>query len=415
MNRHHTAALPATPAYDNCLISACLKQLFRSASKAETENGYIISRHVSKVKTELELLNKDGLIELSYDYLHAMEQSLPDSAFYYVVVTKKSTPVLFTFFQLHTLTSHNFSLEKKQGFVKGILRFFLDLKKVKVLVAGNALRTETNCCCFDDKVIGRNEAAEIISSIAEKIAADENVTAVILKDIPLAGQAAKWLGGLGYQAPMPDTVMVMDVDPEWSSLNDYLSALSRKYKTRANKALASLDALAVQQLPEHSLIQYQAQMYRLFKNVTGNQQFVLAMPAKDHFARLKKACRDNFEVTGFFLGQKLVAFYSAFISPDAYELYYVGFDYELNSQYQLYFNILFSGLERAILLRKSQLKLGRTSFDAKASLGARPADVTYFAKTAHIPKLASKWFVNYFTTLEDGKWKLRNPLKQAAA
>jgi hypothetical protein len=107
-----------------------------------------------------------------------------------------------------------------------------------------------------------------------------------------------------------------------------------------------------------------------------------------------------------------VAFYTAFLTEDAYELYHVGFDYELNNEYHLYFNILFSGLKRAITLKKSHLKLGRTSFDAKASLGAKPVEIEYFFKPGNIPNVVSKWFANYFSSMEDAKWKLRNPLKE---
>jgi hypothetical protein len=59
--------------------------------------------------------------------------------------------------------------------------------------------------------------------------------------------------------------------------------------------------------------------------------------------------------------------------------------------------------------------LGRTSFDAKASLGAKPESTTYFLKTSFMPDAVSNWFVKYFSSMEDNKWKLRNPLKKDAS
>jgi hypothetical protein len=107
----------------------------------------------------------------------------------------------------------------------------------------------------------------------------------------------------------------------------------------------------------------------------------------------------------------MVAFYSAFVTEDDYELYYIGIDYEYNNEHHLYFNILFSGLEQAIVLGKKQLQLGRTSFDAKASLGAKPVELSYFIKIPNIPNVVISWFANYFSSIEDAKWKLRVPLK----
>ena len=138
----------------------------------------------------------------------------------------------------------------------------------------------------------------------------------------------------------------------------------------------------------------------------------MTCPNREHFTELKKLYQNDFEIVGIFLNNEMVAFYAAFINKSDYEIYYVGFDYDVNTTHQLYFNLLFSGLERAITLKKKLLKLGRTSLDAKASLGAKPSELTYFIKGNNIPKVAGNWFVNYFSTMEDAKWKLRNPLTQ---
>ena len=92
-------------------------------------------------------------------------------------------------------------------------------------------------------------------------------------------------------------------------------------------------------------------------------------------------------------------------------MYYVGFDYDANATCQLYFNLLFSGLERAIQLKKKTLKMGRTSFDAKASLGATAHSVDYSIKLSHLKTFILRKFGAYFTSLEDKRWKQRNPLK----
>ena len=409
MGRQTTVTLPNTNTYDDCLIATCLKSLFKKADKAEPT--FTISRYIADVKKELEQVNKADILEMSYPYLAAMEASIPGAGFRYAVIYEQNVPVLFGYFQLFTLSSKNFNLEKNKGFVKGIFRFFLKLKKVSVLISGNALRNDTVGYCFNETIVSHEGAIELMASVAEKIADEECVTAIILKDVPQSKQIRKWLTGLGYKMPWQDNVMTLDIEARWTSLTQYIDALSRKYKTRANKILASGSDISVKELKEEGILQHNKEINRLFKNVADNQSFVLTQLGDDHFSGLKKVYKDNFEVLGFFHKNKLVAFYSAFVTGDAYELYYVGFDYEMNGEYQLYFNMLFSGLERAIVLKKKQLKLGRTSFDAKASLGAKPVEINYFIKTASLPAAVSSWFADYFSTMEDAKWKLRNPLK----
>lgn len=406
-----SAALQGSTTYDECLITSCLKKMFVKTPKSTTAPTFVTGYHIAEFRKELEVLHDKHVVETSYSYLEAMEKSLPGTAFRYVAIYKKNAPVLFGYFQMYTLTSENFAAGKNKRPLKSIFRFLLDLKKIPVLIAGNALRTETDWYCYDKKVFSNEEAMELLVSAAEKIADEENATALILKDINCSPSFQDWLVGIGYEKPIQDMTMVMDIAQEWGSLASYTAALSRKYKTRANKILASGSALTTKELTTADVLRHERELNGLFKQVTDNQLFVLARPGKDHFSQLKKVYQDNFEVLGFFNGGKLTAFYSAFKTGDAYEIYYVGFDYGLNSVYQLYFNILLAGLERAILLKKQQLKLGRTSLDAKASLGAKPREMSYFIKAVGIPKIMRKWFVRYFSGMEDAKWKLRHPMK----
>ena len=410
MGRNMSTTLQETISYDDCLISSCLKKMFTRAAKSVSEPSFIIGNKAAEFKKEIELLNKEGVLEISYPYLEAMERSLPDAAFRYVVIYRKNTPVLFGYFQLYVLTSENFDLRQDKSFIKGIVRFFLDLKKATVLMSGNALRTNTAWYCYNETVLNNVEAIEVVASAAEKIADQGCVTAVILKDMSCGAQTKKWLAGMGYTVPLEDLTMAMDIDRKWETLTDYIAALSRKYRTRAHKILAAARDTRVRALSQKEVAMYEPQINGLFENVADNQAFVLARPGHDHFSSMKKVYKDDFEVVGFFRGEELVAFYSAFVTEDAYELYYVGFDYTLNSDYQLYFNILFSGLGRTIALKKKHLKLGRTSFDAKASMGAKPVEMSYFIKIAKVPNVVINWFANYFSSMEDGKWKLRNPL-----
>ncbi len=415
MSGTNTIALQRGSSYDDCLLGSCLKKMFKGYVKSGAGTGYIISSEVAEVRKELEQLNGGSPLELSFAYLSAMESTMPHAGFRYVIVHENNRPLVFGYFQVFTLTSKNFRLKTDKKFVKGIINLFLDLKKAKVLMAGNALRNETPCYCYDRSVINDELATEMIASAAEKIAADEHMTAVLLKDIPFTDHANIWLLKQDYHAPMTDQQMVLTIDPAWHTLADYVSALTRKYKARANKVLALREGLRIEQLDEAGVAHYAHQLNRLYKNVADSQSFALTTVSERHFAKMKEVYGPGFEVLGFFPEKKLVGFYTAIVTDNVYEIYYAGFDYGLNDQYQIYFNILFTGVERAVQLQKQQLKLGRTAFDSKASLGARPVEMNYLIKTANIPAAAVTWFVNYFSSMEDAKWKLRDPLKQPAA
>lgn len=398
--------------FDDCLAVSLLKKLFPATQNATAPIQYTIHAHVADIKSDLTELNKANIQELSYSYYALLEATLPEVASRYVIIRKNGHPILFAYFQLFTLTSTNFNLENNSNFVKGILKFFVNLKKAKVVVLGSVLRNETLSYCYNTQELNSDDATEVIAGIAEKIAAQECATAIILKELPeLSDATHKVLTANGYNMPFEDKVMDMTINPNWHSLKDYTEALSRKYKARANKVLDAANSLEVKLLTEKEIINHTADINRLFTGVVREQPFTLTQPGSEYFSALKKLYGEAFEVTGYFENGKMIAFYTAFIGKDYYNLYYVGFDYALNGTYQLYFNILFSGLERAILLQKQQLQLGRTSFDAKASLGAQARTLNYLIKMEYMPEVVIKWFVKYFSAMENTKWKQRTPLK----
>lgn len=396
---------------DDCSVSSCLMRLF--GARGKTRSGYSFSlRHTAEgLQDVIEALNNERKLELTFPYLRSMEQALPDLKFRYAVIYKEGVPVLFAYFQLVTLNAGNFHFSKDKEFVRRLVHFMLSVKNFRVLFSGNAMRNETACYCFDAAAMSDVEALEIIAAAAEKTAFDECATAIILKDISGNSELGALINKLGYHTPWNDYTMTLDIDDEWGSLAGYFNALSRKYRARAAKITAAAGGLELRALIYDDLVRFEGEMNTLFSNVTDSQAFVLTEPAKEHFCILKKSYGEDFEVFGYFLDGVMIAFYSAFITEGAYELYYAGINYEPNAIHQLYFNILFSGLERAIVLNKNQLKLGRTSFDAKASLGAKAVELPYFIKTNGVPASVVKWFANFFGTIEESKWKLRNPLK----
>lgn len=412
MNRRSSAAM-AYPAADHCPATAFIRSLLSRCREGQNDPDLVIMNDAAEATAAL--AHMEGFLpkELSCAHLIAAQRSLPDVTFRYAAVFKDGKPLLFACFQVFTLSSRSFNLHRNSSVVKHILSLILNMRKARVVVTGNALRTDLPCFCFDRSLISNKEALETVAAIADRIADRDDASAIILTGTgDISVTTMRKLASWGYSTPLDDNTMEMNIPASWLNLQDYIAALSRKYKTRANKILAAAEPITIRPIAEVEIDIYQDDINRLFAGVIDKQPFVFTTSGGNYITELKRLYKDNFEIMGLFNGDQLIAFYSAFITPAEYELFYVGFDIELNATYQLYFNMLFSGLDRAISLRKNVLKLGRTSFDAKASLGAKPVRKDYLIRLHHIPDAASRWLVSYFSSLEDGGWKLRNPLKE---
>jgi len=400
-------AIKQPACFDDCLLSSFLKKLLHRSASPDTDTTCTVTPHLADVKEAIAALNTDHIPELSFDYLQATAQSI--HAMRYAVVYQQGKPVLFAVFQLFHINAQSFQGSPGSGIAQRLASLLLRHAGLTAVISGTVLRNGMPCYCYDKALLTGTQAVKLFVSVAEHVAAEERAAALVLKDIAPGSRQREWLHGLGYSTPWQDKEMVLQTDPVWQTIDDYVACITRKYRARARKILEAGSALTVRALEADEIHRHSKHLAALFRQVTSSQQFVLTHLAAGHFSDMKRIYRDDFEVIGFFHGNELMGFYSAFLSTQAYELYYCGFDYERNATMQLYFNILYAGLARAIGLRKKQLKLGRTSFDAKASMGARPVALPYYFKST-LPQPVIKWFTRFFASMEDKKWEKREPL-----
>jgi hypothetical protein len=338
--------------------------------------------------------------------------SLTDAKHFFVVINQNGTTLLRAYFQIHTLTYKNFNSLKISNLLKPIILCFLKIKTIKILFLGNVLKSYENEYEYNHELIAESEAQKYILEIINKICEENSVSASILKEY--TPKKLNILDSNKYITYMDDILMDLNINPQWKSLEDYIKSLSRKYAARAKKIKKSISEIEIKELKKEELFKQQEIIHELFSQVFDNQSFGICKPSKTFFYDLKEIYQEEFKVIGFYFEGELIAFYSTFSKKDSLEIYYIGFDYRLNHVYNLYFNILFKGLEDAILFKKSVLNLGRTSLEAKASLGAKPTVKGSYIKVN--PKL--EWMINaflcYFLKMENDLWKERNPFRETS-
>jgi hypothetical protein len=181
-----------------------------------------------------------------------------------------------------------------------------------------------------------------------------------------------------------DVSMQMTLNPTWASINEYVQDLDKKYRKRFLKIQQSGAELEKKELNESQLLEFQDKMYELYNQVYSSQDIKLTDISVAYFINLKKLLGEKVNIYGFFKDNELLAFTTHIYNENQQlEIHYIGLDYAFNKKYNLYFNILQFGLEKAILDGQKSLELGRTAQVAKASLGAKPTqnyNYVYFKK-----------------------------------
>ena len=169
-----------------------------------------------------------------------------------------------------------------------------------------------------------------------------------------------------------DPVMEVDLDPSWSSFDEYSSALRKKSRTKIRRIFRGSEELVLKDLSLGEIEENLDQLHSLYKQVYDRAGFTLGSLLKEDLVSLKKHWGDDFLVIAYFLEEDLVGFQCGIKTENTTEAFFVGFTQEENKMHFMYQRMLLEFIKQGIDKGASKVAMGRTALDIKSSLGACP-------------------------------------------
>ena len=224
------------------------------------------------------------------------------------------------------------------------------------------------------------EAAKVLPTLADVLLHQtRGCAAAIIKDLyRLDHPVAERLIRGGFH-PMPaSSVMMLDVRPTWTTIEDYLADLSSKYRVRYRRARAKGNGLTRRQLYAPDIRRYQDRLYELYQAVTTGARFNAVSIQPGYFGWLggvggaaPSAHAAEVRVEGYFdAAGELVGFITAIGNGPVLHAHYLGMEPTYKHSHHLYHNMLYDLLELAIDGGYRKLDYGRTAMEIKSSVGA---------------------------------------------
>lgn len=273
------------------------------------------------------------------------------------------------------------------------------------LVCGNIFRPNQEGYFFGNGLTKETVFEEFISYI-EDLEKEIGFAGILIKECnaPLAKEGK-------FTSIKQDVSMEMTLNADWLTIDDYVEDLDKKYRKRFQKIQESGANLDKIELSSNELQYFQKPMFELYNQVYNTQDFKLTNITEAYFINLKEVLGEKLKIYGFFKNEELLAFTTHIYNENQQmEIHYIGLNYEWNKKYNLYFNILQFGLEKAIMDRQKSLELGRTAHVAKASLGAKPTpnyNYVYFKK--HIYSWSFQLYLRKMYRNIESEWQTRSP------
>lgn len=331
------------------------------------------------------------------EFLKAFEEANSDIEFNYIVIFRNDEAIAFASTQIvsigiETITKNiKISTRTKSA----VNRLFCNAH-IRVMFCGNVFLSGeygTFLKSGEDKVKTFNAIADAIMILSKKT---KKLNAIFVKDFQQESlYITDQLKRYDFATMRVEPNMIISLDPEWRSFDDYKEALKSKYRIKANKADKDSEPLTIRLLNDDDILIYKDELQQLYENTIANANFNAQVLNLNTYTNLKSIYHDNFIVKGYFLNNELVGFLSAMVNQNHLDAHFIGLNYALNKQYAIYPRILNDYVRLGIEHNSDRINLGRTASEIKSTLGAQPEELTcYFRHKRTFPNKLIKPFIS---------------------
>lgn len=352
------------------------------------------------VWTQLDCINN---LYFHPKYLKSLEKHNSDIQFAYIVLFDEDNKAI----AFATVQIVNFFLDSVQNDMQSIiewvkcmgrkLRIISPEKPFRVLTCGNTFVSGEHGVFIKDG----QDKKEVIRQIAKAVVefsntnAQNSVDAFMLKDFEKESlYITDELYEEGYNSFKVEPNMMLCLDEDWNTFDDYLAALKTKFRVKARKALKLSSHLRVEEIKVENLDELLPKMTKLYKTVSNKASFNLGNFDLQTYKSLKENLGEDYILKIYWLEDEVVGFLSGIINKNSLDAHFVGIDYKYNRDYAVYQRMLYDYISLGVNKKVKTINFGRTASEIKSSVGAVPQDLTiYLRHKKSIPNSILKLFL----------------------
>jgi len=209
------------------------------------------------------------------EFLKAFEIANPDIVFKYIIVFKDNLPVAFANTQKVSISVKTITKNIKiLAWLKRTVNRLFSSRNIRILFVGNVfLSGEYGTFLRDgeDKVEMFKAIAEAVKKLSKST---KKLNGIFVKDfkqesLPISDH----LIDFNYAKMQVEPNMIITLNPEWQSFEDYKNALKSKYRVKANKADSKSKTLIAKRFTGEDIANYKGELQGLYENTITNANF----------------------------------------------------------------------------------------------------------------------------------------------
>lgn len=362
---------------------------------------------------------------LQRPYLTAVEENPPKGLrFSYLIFYQNNVPAGVAYCQISpfnvesSIQSGGDKKDKYPCIIRAFSRFLKNLvvgKNHNLLVCGNLLLTGEHGYFFKkemDKAVAFDLLEEALLDVQDDWEKQKvNIDGIFIKDVLEDHRApGKVLVERKFREFTFHPNMVLTIPENWQSFEDYMEAISSKYRVRAKKAFRQGEHIERRELTESQIFSLKTRLYELYQLIVDKQDFNMVTLNENYLPALKSYLGERFRIFGYYLDGELIGYYTTILNYDELEAHFLGFQPECNKTCQVYLNMLFDILRSGIEQKSHKVIYARTAMEIKSSVGATAHEMYCYIRANN--RLTNKILppiLEYLRPPDD--WVPRNPFK----
>ncbi|MBL7818622.1 MAG: N-acetyltransferase [Saprospiraceae bacterium] len=325
---------------------------------------------------------------LNANYLQFIENNPPkDFTFCYLTFEQNHRMVGFMACQIKYFSAaQSLNFEQNENKSLPFKKWLAEKVAYNTLIVGNLMLTGDHSFFFKKDTLNFDEKKQLFTegvNFAKQKLADQGtkINAVFIKDFELGSDNHRLIQSLeDYNEFQVEPNFVFNLRKEWQNFDDYLDALSSKYRVRAKRAFKKRQTLEFKEFNVERIIAYKDRIYTLYEQVCSNSAVNLIQLNPNYFVNLKNEFEDDFKLFGYLKDNQLLGFFTTLRNGEELEAHFLGYEMSQNAPYQIYLNMLFEIVKQGIDTRVKRIVFARTAHEIKSSIGAEAIEMSLFFK-----------------------------------
>ncbi len=229
-----------------------------------------------------------------------------------------------------------------------------------------------------------NALAQALDAQLNQLARANRAKCIVLKEYT-AEECARLpaLADLGYLRA--DSLPMNHAQPGYRDFEHFCSSQKsrKRHPIRTSQKKFDKSGLRVVQLTGRGGADaiYTDEVHRLYENVLDRAKVKLEKIPAEFFRELARQLPDESAFTFIYQGERVVAFAASLFTKAVYHQMFVGVDYSLNSDYDLYFNLFFHAVDYGFRQNVADIYVGQSADTFKQrKLGCYPVPLYFYVK-----------------------------------